>query len=129
MGPITIRLNRPEAVARLRDALVALTDDEHSMCQVAAEKGIYCRGFRRLSDEEFRERYDWLYARHPKAPRAEIEELANQWELARQIVRRVPLSCDAELRDRDTCNGWNDFTNTDLERFCREILHKNVEIG
>jgi hypothetical protein len=106
-----------------------MTDDEHSMCDVAAERGMYCGGFRRLSDEEFRERYDWLVNHNPKASRKEIEELANQWQLARQIVDRVPLSCDAQLREHDTCNGWNEFTNAELERFCREILHKNARIG
>jgi hypothetical protein len=122
-------MSRAEAIGRLREAMIALTDDEHSMCQVATEKGIYCHGFRSLSEEEFRDRYDWLVARHPKATREEIETLANTWQLARQIVDRVPLSCDAQFRDHDTCNGWNDFTNEDLEGFCREILHKNVRIG
>lgn len=129
MGPITTPMSRAEAINRLREALIAMTDDEHSMCQVATEKGIYCRGFRRLSDKDFRERYDWLVSRNPKATRAEIEDLANKWQLARQIVDRVPLSCDAQLREHDTCTGWNEFTNEDLEGFCREILHKNAKVG
>lgn len=129
MGPITTPMSRVEAIRRLREALMAMTDDEHSMCQVATEKGIYCRGFRRLSDEVFRERHDWLVHRNPSASRAEIEDLANKWQLARQIVDRVPLSCDAQLREHDTCDGWNEFTNQDLERFCREIVGKNATIG
>jgi len=122
-------MSRADAISRLREALVAMTDDEHSMCQVATEKGIYCYGFRRLSDKEFRQRYDWLVSKNPKASRAEIESLANKWQLARQIVDRVPLSCDAQLKEHDTCNGWNEFTNVELEQFCREILHKNAKIG
>jgi len=122
-------MSRADAISRLREALVAMTDDEHSMCQVATEKGIYCNGFRRLSDKEFRQRYDWLVSKNPKASRAEIESLANKWQLARQIVDRVPLSCDAQLKEHDTCNGWNEFTNVELEQFCREILHKNAKIG
>jgi len=129
MGPITAPMSRADAISRLREALVAMTDDEHSMCQVATEKGIYCYGFRRLSDKEFRQRYDWLVSKNPKASRAEIESLANKWQLARQIVDRVPLSCDAQLKEHDTCNGWNEFTNVELEQFCREILHKNAKIG
>jgi hypothetical protein len=129
MGPITAPMSRADAISRLREALVAMTDDEHSMCQVATEKGIYCNGFRRLSDKEFRQRYDWLVSKNPKASRAEIESLANKWQLARQIVDRVPLSCDAQLKEHDTCNGWNEFTNVELEQFCREILHKNAKIG
>jgi hypothetical protein len=35
------------AIARLREALVRLTDDDHSLCQVAGERGIFCHGFRR----------------------------------------------------------------------------------
>lgn len=129
MGPITTSISRAEAIHRLRETLLAMTDDEHSMCLVATEKGVFCRGFRRLSDEEFRDRHDWLIRRNPKASREEIEDLANKWQLARQIVDRVPLSCDAQLRERDVCNGWNEFTNEELEGFCREILHKNARIG
>jgi len=122
-------MSRADAISRLREALVAMTDDEHSMCQVATEKDILCKGFRRFSDKDFRERYDWLVSRNPKASRKEIEEVANKWQLARQIVDRVALSCDAQLREHDTCNGWNEFTNQDLEGFCREILQKNAKIG
>ena len=129
MGPITTPMSRAEAIRRLREALVAMTDDEHSMCKVASQKGIYCHGFRRLTDEQFRERYDWLVKRNPKASRQEIEILANRWQLARQIVDRVPISCDAQLKEHDTCDGWNEFTNEEIERFCREILHKNAKIG
>jgi hypothetical protein len=129
MGPITTPMSRADAISRLREALVAMTDDEHSMCQVATEKDILCKGFRRFSDKDFRERYDWLVSRNPKASRKEIEEVANKWQLARQIVDRVALSCDAQLREHDTCNGWNEFTNQDLEGFCREILQKNAKIG
>ncbi len=129
MGPITTPMTRAEAIRRLREALIAMTDEEHSMCQVATEKGIYCKGFRRLTDTEFRQRYDWLVSRNPKASRREIEDLANKWQLARQIVDKVPLSCDAQLKEHDTCNGWNEFTNAELEGFCREILHKNAKIG
>ena len=48
---------RAEAIARLRDALVKLTDDEHSMCQVAAKRGIFCHGFRRWNAREFDRRF------------------------------------------------------------------------
>ncbi|MGH9442399.1 MAG: hypothetical protein ACRD16_08985 [Thermoanaerobaculia bacterium] len=129
MGPITSPMSRAEAIGRLREALVSMTDDEHSMCRVATEKGIYCQGFRRLSEGEFRRRHDWLASRTPTASREEIEALANQWQLARQIVDRVPLACDAQLKDHDTCDGWNEFTNVEIEGFCREILHRNAKIG
>jgi hypothetical protein len=129
MGPIATLMTRAEAIRRLREALVAMTDDEHSMCEVAARRGTYCRGFRRLTDEEFRERYGWIVRRNPKAKREELEQIANQWQLARQIVDRVPLSCDAQLKEHDTCDGWNEFTNEEIETFCREILHKNAKVG
>lgn len=115
-------LSRTEAIGRLRHHLKTLTDDEHSMCQVAAKKGVFCHGFARWNDEELRKHFAGLVSQRPKLNRWQLEELANRWELARQIVQGVALACDAQTLEHDTCRGWDDFSNQELERFCADIL-------
>lgn len=120
------QLRREVAINDLRQALLALTDDDHSICRIAAQKGIFCGGFKRYSDAELRQRYDWLARRHPSAPRHEIETLADRWQLGRQIVDDEPLACDVQQIEHDSCGGWDDFSNQELSRFYREILGKDV---
>ncbi len=117
---------RAAAISELRGGLLKMTDDEHSICQVAADRGILCRGFRHYSDEELRDRYDWLVRKNPTATRPDLEKMANLWQLARQVLEGVPLACDAQKIEHDTCMGWDDFTNTDLSRFYREIFGEDV---
>ncbi len=45
-------LTRTEAIDRLRSHLLGLMDDEHTICDVAAARGIFCLGYRRMSDQE-----------------------------------------------------------------------------
>lgn len=123
-GPRAIR--RADAIANLRKALLALTDDQHSMCQVASERGILCHGFRHFTDDELRERYDWLVRKNPTVTRAELESMANLWQLARQVLEGVPLACDAQRIEHDTCKGWDDFTNEQLEQYHREVTGESV---
>ncbi|MFA6955652.1 MAG: hypothetical protein WC538_07260 [Thermoanaerobaculia bacterium] len=120
------RIHRADAIASLRSALLQLTDDQRSMCQVAAERGIFCHGFRQLTDDELRQRYDWLVSRYPTATRAELESMANLWQISRQVLEGVPLACDAQKLEHDTCNGWDDFTNEQLEGYHREIVGESV---
>jgi len=119
---------RDVAINRLREALLELTDDDHSICRIAAEKGIFCGGFKRYSDAELRERYDWLARKYPAASRDEIEHLANQWQLGRQIFEDQAFACDVQEIEHHTCGGWSDFSNEDLAKFCQEILGAEVEI-
>ena len=119
---------RSEAVGRLRQYLKSLTDDEHSICQVAAKKGIFCHGFARWSDEELKKHFAGLVQQRPKLNRWQLEDLANKWELARQVVDKVALACDAQTLEHDTCRGWDDFTNEDLSRFCADLLALDVVI-
>lgn len=120
------RVSRTAAIALLRAALLELVDDDRSICQVAAERGIFCRGFRRYSDEEFRQRYWWLAG--IGLTRKQIEQRANLWQLARQLYHDVPLACDVQQRDRDACNGWDDFSNQTLAEFYRELTGLELEI-
>jgi hypothetical protein len=119
---------RPEAIARLRAALLSLTDEDHSICQVAAEKGIFCRGFRRWHDSEFDRRWRSLLGSSTHLTRGQVEQLANLWQLAEQIRQRVGLACDALTAVPGACRGWDDFSNEDLARHCRDLLEKEVRV-
>lgn len=121
--------SRPEAIARLREALRELTDDEHSICQIAAEQGIFCHGFRRWSASEFDRRWKPLLGRSTHLSRTQMEQLADVWQLAEQIRCRVTLACDAQKAPRAACRGWDEFSNSDLARYCSDILGKNVTVA
>ena len=98
------------------------------MCQVAAELGIFCRGFRRWSDGEFLRRWTKVIGRSTHLTRPQLEQLADLWQLTEQLRLRVPLACDAQAIERGACRGWNEFSNADLERCCDEILGRNVVV-
>ena len=121
-------LERDQAIRALRHYLLKLTDEDTSVCQVAAKKGIFCGGFHRYTDEQFREHYANLVARRPGLTRKQLEYLANQWQLARQLVDNVRFACDAQAMEHDTCKGWDEFSNEDLARFCRDILGAEVSV-
>ena len=121
-------MTRQEAIQAVRSKLLEMVDDEHSMCRIAAEKDIFCHGFRQYTDGELRERYGWLLRRKPDMSREELEDLANRWQLARQIVNQVPVSCDAQTLEHDTCRGWDTFDDEALARFYLELLGVQVEI-
>jgi hypothetical protein len=120
--------HRNEAISRLRSSLLAMTDDEHSLCQVAAERGIFCRGFRRWGEAEFDRRWRMYIGRSTHLSREQMEEYANLWELAEQIRKRVSLACDAQTEARGPCRGWNEFSNAEIARFCNDVLGENVEV-
>ena len=122
------RIARSAAIRRLRDVLVLMTDEDHSICRVAAERCIVCRGLNRYNDRELRERYSWLVNRDPDISRHRLEDLADRWQLARQVFDGVPIACDVQQIEHDTCGGWDEFSDDELARFCRELLHENVII-
>ena len=119
---------REMVIDQLREYLVGLTDEKHSMCEVAGSVGLFCRGFRRLSDPELREKFGWMLRTRPGFTRRQLEDLANRYVLARQEALEVPLACDALVIDRDTCLGWDQFSNVDLQRFYQEWYGEEVEI-
>ncbi len=120
--------SRGEAITSLREALLKLTDDEHSMCQIAAERGIFCHGFRRWNAREFDQRWKSAIGRSTYLSREQMEKFANLWELAEQIRLGVSLACDVHAREQGTCRGWDEFSNADLSRFCSDVLGKNIEV-
>ena len=125
-GPEVLR--REEAIARLRCELLKLSDGEHSMCEVAARLGIFCRGFRRWPDSEFLRLWMRTMGQSTHLDRAQLERLADVWQLTEQLRLRIPIACDA-TRTCGPCRGWNEFSNADLARFCADLLGQDVAIN
>lgn len=119
-------LTRPEAIEGIRGALLTMVDDEHSACQVAAENNIFCRGFRQYSDAELAERYDWLSKR--ASNREQLEDLANRWQLARQLVQDEELACDVQCVERDTCHGWDTHSDEALAKYYSQLFGEEVQV-
>lgn len=119
---------RPDAVAHLRACLLLMTDEENSLCRVAAERGVFCFGFRRWNVAEFDRRWRDFIGRSTHLSRAQMEEFANLWQLTEQIRCRVPLACDAAASGQGPCRGWNEFSNDEIAKFCGTLLHENVEV-
>ena len=122
-------LTRPQAIARIRATLSALTDEENCTCAVAARYGVLCGGFVKLPDSEFRNRFPWIAAKRRGDSRAELEKLVSVYHLGRQQGKGDAICCDLETREHCVCDGWNQFDNAALERFCLEITGTRVAIG
>jgi hypothetical protein len=120
--------HRVKAISRLRTTLLSMTDEEHSLCQVAGERGVFCRGFRRWNESEFDRRWRNHIGRSTYLSRAQMEEYANVWQLAEQVRGRVSLACDAQTTPNGPCRGWNEFSNADLSQFCCDLLGENVDV-
>jgi hypothetical protein len=122
-------LSRPQAIERIRERLNALTDDEHCACAAAERFGVLCKGFQKLSDLEFRRRFDWIARKRPNVSREELEQLVSYYHLGRQEVGGAALCCDVETREHCGCDGWNMFDNRALEKFCLELTGCPIQIG
>jgi len=124
------QLTRDQAIDALRTALLELIDDQHSCCEVAARKGIFCHGFAQWTFTELRNRYPTIVRSRPRITPAELRDLANRWQLARQTALGTSLSCDTQLQEGalQTCTGWNEFGSADLERFHVELTGEPIEI-
>jgi hypothetical protein len=120
---------REEAIKLLRSELLKLVDDENSICKVAAEKGIFCKGFQRYSDFELRKRYRWIARKDRRYTREEIEDLANRWQIARQDVDELPIACDVQQIEHDSCRGWDDFSNEELAKFIGQTTGRVVAVA
>jgi hypothetical protein len=120
---------RNEALALVRNELTKITDEDNSICKVASERGLFCHGFQRHSDGGLRRCYAWLDQRRPGMSRQQLEDLANTWQLARQEVDQLPLACDVQQREHDSCGGWDDFSNEDLSRFYNELTGRDLVVA
>jgi hypothetical protein len=126
--PQIASITRDQAVDALRRELIALSDEEHSACAVAAEQRVFCTGFRRWDTSDLRERYWWIVRRRPDIRREELEAIANDWQLAQQEVHDLPLACDVQTKLHDTCRGWHDFTNEELALYYRQMTGQAVRV-
>jgi len=122
-------LSRPEAIAVLRDALIAMCSEDECACAAVAKANVFCGGFHALSDKELRQRFDWIARTRPHASRAELERLAGLYHLGREEVDGFPLCCDVETRERCGCDGWNGFDNAALEGAVLELTGRHVTVG
>jgi hypothetical protein len=123
-------LTRNQAIAELRARLLQLVDDEHSVCDVAARLHIFCGGFAQWTFGELKQRYPQIVRSRPRITPAELRELANRWQLARQFARGTELSCDTQLDEKTwrTCHGWNEFSDEKLAGFHAALCNEDVEI-
>ena len=128
MATTSETLSRQELIGALRDELSRRTNGDMSVCRLAAESGLFCKGFKRYSDEELRERYGWIVRRNPLVSRGQLEELADQWQMARQDVDHVPTSCDVQAIEHDACGGWADFSAEELARFFLQLTGRRVVV-
>lgn len=122
-------MSRQTAINRIREALEMLTDEETSICKVAADHGIFCNGFNRYTDNELRRRYGWIVRKRPNMSREDLEEIANNWQLAQQQVHDAEFACDVQTKLHDTCCGWDDFTNEQLEGFYQQVTGREVRVS
>ncbi|MEO8033194.1 MAG: hypothetical protein ABI837_02095 [Acidobacteriota bacterium] len=125
--PQSDAMSRESLIGALRAELVSRADGR-SICTMAAEKGIFCGGFKRFTDAELRERFGWIACKRPNASRADIENIADGWQLARQDVLEVETACDVQSKEHDLCNGWDDFSNEDLAGFYQELTGHEVRV-
>jgi hypothetical protein len=121
-------ITRETAVAQIRRQLIAMREEGKSVCQMAAEKGILCRGFSRDTDEELRWRYAAAIQPAGDLAREEMERRANAWQLERQRDEGTLLCCDVQYMFYETCRAWDDFSNDELARFCHELLGEQVRV-
>ena len=126
--PNVTAVTRPEIINLLRSELQRRSGGEVSACKVAERDGVFCRGFARYSDAELWRRYDWIARSRPRINRAELEEIADRWQMARQEVEEIPLACDVQQKVHDTCRGWDDFSNEDLARYYFEMTGKELRV-
>lgn len=121
--------SRDGAIRRLRDSLEKLTDEDHSMCQIAAKNGIFCGGFRRWNDSEFHRKWKPAIGSSTFLTRTQMEEFANFWQLTEQIRLRACFACDAQALSHGACRGWDEFGNADLAKHCAEVLGADVQVA
>lgn len=126
---VEIVISREDAISRLRRKLRDLTGNNASACQVAAERGILCRGFAHYSDRELREAYAKLIPQSRSMTREELEHAADVWQLERQTDVGAMVACDTQQMFYETCRGWMDFSNDQLARFCLELLGEEVVVS
>jgi hypothetical protein len=125
--PIEV-MTRPQAIERIRRCLSAGETDQQCACVVASRYGVFCGGFSKLSDKEFRQRYHWIVRKRPGASREELERLASLYHIGRQQVTGSAVCCDVETREHCGCDGWNAYDSRTLESVCFDLTGEVIQI-
>ena len=123
-------LSRNELIDALRARLLEFTDDEHSICEASTRLGIYCHGFAKWTFSELKRRHPTIVRSRPRLTPAELRDLANRWQIARQTVLGTPLACDTQMREArlQTCKGWDEWSFEELASFHRDLTGEKVEL-
>lgn len=121
-------ISRAEAIASIRKQLLTMADKDHSVCEVATRKGIFCRGFQQDSTRDLFKKYAWLVKALKIRSRAELEKYADLWQVARQEVRDMACACDVQTIERDTCLGWDTFPDEKLAEYYAELCGEKIHI-
>jgi hypothetical protein len=123
-------LTRTEAIDALRAALLEVAGDEHSICKVARDKNLFCRGFAQWKLHELKAQYPQITRSRPRLTRAAMEDLADRWQMARQFVTGEHLACDVQLHEgaHQTCRGWDEFDDAQLEQFHKDLCGEKLRI-
>src|SRR4030095_6989060 len=108
--------SRDETIAKLREGLLKLSDGESSICTVAAELRVFCRGFRRWTDDAFSRGWARALGRSTHLSRPQMERLADIWLLSEQLRLRVPFACDLAAAGGGVCRGGDGVLDEELAR-------------
>jgi hypothetical protein len=114
--------NREEAIAQLRPVLCALGGADTSLCRIASEKGIFCRGFARWTAPEFHRRFRPYIGASTHLTRVQMEAFADIWQLSEQARLGVTLACDAAALSPGACRGWDELSDGELTLACARLL-------
>jgi len=96
---------RDVAIDRIRARMLELCEGGKSACQVATERDILCKGFKRDSDAELRQRYEAYVGGAERISRSDLERAANHWHLERQRTEQALIACDVQCRYNQVCGG------------------------
>lgn len=124
-------LTREEAIDALRNTLLEVAgEDEHSICRIAQEKNLFCRGFAQWKLHELQDRYPQITRSRHHLTRQQMEELADRWQVARQFATGEELACDVQLHESEhqSCKGWDEFDDEKLAEFYKELCGEEVRI-
>lgn len=122
-------ISRTDAIDLLRTELMQHTDRETSLCMAAANKGIFCKGYKALTEEDLRERYAWIVRKRPDVTRQDLESIGNLWQLTQQEVHGLPCACDVQSKLGDTCQGWREFSNDELSRHYFNLTRRVIQVA
>lgn len=118
-----MQYTRDQALEKIRGFLTKVRRDDETTCQTAARLHIFCRGYDKWNVEQLRELYPWLAKKLPRdASREDLLKLIVAWDGARMLVHNVATTCDAHSIDRDSCMGFDHYSNVHLKRLFPQLF-------